>query len=165
MHSDGSGLISGVWNILAAAIGPVFGVSVIIWNVMPFCAHCDADSKNRKLADGISEEDLAYLAELQKLWITVPPSPPEPTLPPGAAHCQLPLRSPHFTLPAHTPHSTARTASSHSTRFRAGEARARLDDGACSRSAAEGSASRRSAAPPAIGSRRTDSLACSTFPR
>jgi hypothetical protein len=71
MHSDKSGLISGVWNILRAAIGPVFDVSVITWNVMPFAAHCDADSKNRHLAEGVSDEDLEYLAELQKLWVQV----------------------------------------------------------------------------------------------
>ena len=71
MHSDKSGLISGVWNILRAAIGPVFDVSVITWNVMPFAAHCDADSKNRHLAEGVSDEDLEYLAELQKLWVKV----------------------------------------------------------------------------------------------
>jgi hypothetical protein len=104
MHSDGSGLISGAWNILAAAIGPVFLTSVITLNVMPFAAHCDADSKNRKLLGSIDEADLAYLAELQKLWLQVPP------------RCST-LHTPHVTLPAHTAssHSTlpVHTASSH----------------------------------------------------
>ena len=65
-----------MWDILASAIGPLFGTHVIIWNVMPFCADCDADSKNRKLAGDIDEADLEYLAELQKLWLKVPPFPP-----------------------------------------------------------------------------------------
>ena len=113
MHSDGSGLISGVWNILAAAIGPVFVTSVITWNVMPFAAHCDADSKNRKLLDGIDEADLAYLAELQKLWLEVPPRcstlhTPHFTL--HTSHCQLALHIPHCQLAL-----PARTASSHCT--------------------------------------------------
>ncbi len=88
MHSDGSGLISGVWNILAAATGPVF-VTSVTWNVMPFAAHCDADSKNRKLLDSVDEADLAYLAELQKLWLEVPPR--CSTLLTACSHCQLTL--------------------------------------------------------------------------
>ena len=71
MHSDGKNLISGTWNILAAAVGNMFFTHVVVWNVVPFAAHADADSGDDKLTEGIDKAELKELAELQKLWVKV----------------------------------------------------------------------------------------------
>ena len=54
-------------------MGAVFGTHVVLWNIVPFCADCDADSNGNKLVKGISAGDLKELAVLQKLWLRVRP--------------------------------------------------------------------------------------------
>ena len=56
-------------------MGAVFGTHVVLWNIVPFCADCDADSNGNKLVKGIPAGDLKKLAVLQKLWLTVRPPP------------------------------------------------------------------------------------------
>ena len=56
-------------------MGAVFGTHVVLWNIMPFSADCDADSNGNKLVKGIPAGDLKELAVLQKLWLTVRPPP------------------------------------------------------------------------------------------
>ena len=56
-------------------MGAVFGTHVVLWNIVPFCADCDADSNGNKLVEGVPAGDLKKLAVLQKLWLTVRPPP------------------------------------------------------------------------------------------
>jgi hypothetical protein len=72
-HTFGGVLISSTWNLLAVAVGAVFGTHVVLWNIVPFCADCDADSNGNKLVKGIPAGDLNVLAVLQKLWLGVRP--------------------------------------------------------------------------------------------
>ena len=56
-------------------MGAVFGTHVVLWNIVPFSADCDADSNGNTLVKGIPAGDLEKLATLQKLWLTVRPPP------------------------------------------------------------------------------------------
>ena len=72
-HTDSGRLISGTWDLLKTGVGEeVFDKTLAIWNIVPFCAHHDADSDGKVLVEGIAEADLEYLAELQKHWLRVP---------------------------------------------------------------------------------------------
>jgi hypothetical protein len=79
----------------------VFGTHVVLWNIMPFSADCDADSNGNTLVKGIPAGGLEELATLQKLWLTVRPPPTRahaPTVALPGCNARVPVEYPWSTL-------------------------------------------------------------------
>jgi hypothetical protein len=104
--TDSGRLIAATWDVLMTGVGPaVFDETIVIWNIVPFKAHHDADSAGKVLLDGIAEKDLKYLAELQKHWLREAPGRPAHPRAPGPPPPPHPPRMspiPHPPTPALT---------------------------------------------------------------